>query len=493
MTHIQIEDNESARLVTDDFKIRNLVAQTLTFKHPSYVFTKAHKEGGWNGDICLFKRHSNSFGVGLIGLVNEKINEIGLRIPIHDLRPKSSIIPSPDGDDISKILIGKTLRDYQVSAIRTIFHETRGIIQSPTGSGKTVIAGGFIKLANMAGKKCLFVTHQKELLHQTYKAFNDVGIDAGICGDSIRDLAHKTIIGTVQTLYAGVEKRNKKGAIVRRANPEILSLLQSIDILILDEAHRGDSDSFQAVCNNCKNAYYRIGLTATPLMKSQLDDLALIKQTGTVIYRITIKDLVERGLLAQPYIKLVKISRPELNRNLKYNSAYSQGIVLNDHRNQQIVDHAVGFAQNKLTTLILVSMINHGKLLLQSLSKYPGLKVRFIHGSKDDETRNEALAALKDKKIDILISTTITDEGVDIPAVSAVILAGGMKSPIKLYQRIGRGMRPKETGNWVLIVDFIDLTNRHLASHSKERFQLIHEEPGFKIVPNFDSLIKMAA
>ena len=491
MSHFQIENNKVARLVTDDFVIRNLVAKGLTFQLPNYKFTKAHKTTGWDGSLCFFHRNSNTLDVGLIDIAREKALEIGLDIPVVDMRPKVSIDLGPD-EKIATILEGKTLRDYQVGANRAIFEKTRGIIQSPTGSGKTVIAAAATRIANIFGKRVLFITHQKELMYQTHKAFTNCGIDTGLCGDSTRDLRHPTVIGTVQTLYGGTEKKSKEGKIIRRADPELAALLKGADFIFLDEAHRGDTMTFQAVCNECSNAYFRIGLTATPMMKGLFEDLQLISQTGGIIYHITIKDLVDRGLLAQPYIKFIKITAPLLNQRLAYAAAYSQGIARNDLRNQQIIEHAVDFAHAGLTTLILVSKIEHGKHLLEMLARYPGLRIRFIHGSKDIETREEALKALAAKEIDILISSTISDEGVDIPAVSAVILAGGMKSPIKLYQRVGRGMRPKKDANWVLIVDFIDLTNKHLARHSKERFQLIHDEPGFIIVPNFDSIIKTA-
>ncbi len=148
MTYFQIENNRTARLVTDDFRVRNLVAKGLTFQLPNFKFTKAHKEGGWDGNICFFKRHSNTLEVGLIDLAQEKAREIGMIIPVVDKRPDTPIKLDPSYD-IAHVLDGKTLRDYQEDAIRTIFTRTRGIIQSPTGSGKTVIAAGAIKIANL--------------------------------------------------------------------------------------------------------------------------------------------------------------------------------------------------------------------------------------------------------------------------------------------------------------------------------------------------------
>ena len=62
------------------------------------------------------------------------------------------------------------------------------------------------------------------------------------------------------------------------------------------------------------------------------------------------------------------------------------------------------------------------------------------------------------------------DEGVDIPSVGAVVLAGGMKSRIKFIQRIGRGSRRKKVGpNYVYVLDFWDGDHVYLRSHSKKR------------------------
>jgi len=487
MTHFQIIDNKTAKLVTDDYRVRNLVAKGLTFQHPGARFTKAFKTGGWDGSISHFRRVNNTFPAGLIDLAKESAKSLGLDIDVIDARPPQKIkMPH-----LTDIVSGKTLRGYQKDAVKTIFGKTRGIIQAPTGSGKTVIAAAAIRVANQNGKKVLFLTHQKELFYQTQKAFVLAGIDTGLIGDSVRDLDHPTIIGMVPTLYAGLEKRDKKThEIIRRANPQIVALLQSVDFLIIDEAHHGAAESFEQVCIACTGAYWRIGLTATPLMKGLLEDVALIAQTGGIITRITIEHLIDEGMLAQPYIQFVRVNTPLLPQTLPYRVAYKLGVAENQTRHAQVVAAAVRFAENKLTTLILVNSIQHGRALLERLHFIEGLRVQFIHGTKSTETRADAIKALAEQKLDVLISSVITDEGVDIPAVSAVILAGGMKSVIKLYQRIGRGMRPKEKDNKVLIVDFIDLTNKHLARHSMEHYLTIKNEPGFIIVNDFDNFLK---
>lgn len=488
-------DNVVAQLETKDRNLVNAVHDALVYEKPGYQFTKAHKERGWDGKIRLFSLYNWTFPAGLVKWVRKIVMSKGLNVELVDLRDRSRRLPPIPPENIENVLEGKKLRDYQVKAIQRIFAVSRGIIQSPTGSGKTVIAAGASKLASEHGLKVLFLTHQKELLHQTRQSFIESGIDAGIVGDGERVFRPVTV-ATVQTLFAGFPKKDHLGRVKKPGNERILQLMKGADFVILDECHRSDSDTWQAVTNACKSAYYKIGLTATPMMKGVESDMKLMCVTGDVIYRITLQDLIDRGLLAQPYIKFVKIAFPQLKqlpngRNYTYQQAYRYGVVENNYRNEWIVEETVELAAAGETVLVLVSQINHGKKLQQALhARYPSLKTYFIHGSRTNEQRNVALKALETGRLNVMISSTITDEGVDIRNISAVVLAGGMKSTIKLYQRIGRAMRPKEGLNRCLIVDFIDLTNKHLAKHSKERFEAIKAEPGFIIVSDFSTLLR---
>jgi len=94
------------------------------------------------------------------------------------------------------------------------------------------------------------------------------------------------------------------------------------------------------------------------------------------------------------------------------------------------------------------------------------------------------LDLMRTGKPGIFIATEILGEGVDVPSLGMVILAGGGKSHIRLLQRVGRGMRPKEDEiNRVDIVDFIDHGSRYLEQHSKERMR-IYDQEGFLLKEN---------
>jgi superfamily II DNA or RNA helicase len=493
-------DNTRAKLHFDGRAAVNAAFDALKYKIPGSEFTPKFKEGHWDGFVSMYNRLNSTFPTGVMFLVVGALREKGLAVSFDDKRDKSRTLPPVGDHSIETILKGFTLRDYQVQAVQAILAHRNGIIQSPTGSGKTLIAAAFIKYCLRHRLRVLFLTNQTELLYQTQAALEKGGMAPTLIGDGLKDFS-PLCVGMVQTLFMGLPvsrpgkftrvdgRKQWQPATSRPGKPEVIAYLNDVDVIVLDEAHGGSSESVQAICNRCVSSQYRIGLTATPLMKTWMDDLRLIAITGDIIKRITLQDLIDRGLLAQPYIKHIRISAPLLNRSLPWSKAYAAGIVNNSLRNAQVEREAVTLAAAGCTVLILVTQVQHGRILQNRLAAYGGLRVKYIHGAKTKGDRDEAIGMLKNKEIDILISSTIVDQGVDIPAVSAVILAGSGKSTIKMYQRIGRGMRPKSGDNSVYIVDFIDLTQRHLTKHSLERFKVVQAEPAFIRVDDFSKIL----
>lgn len=502
-------NNIRAFLMTRDRMMVNTVHRALEYEVPGARFTQKFKSGTWNGKMSFFDFKTWTFPAGLIGNVTRVLNERGFRYDVIDHRGAGKAMDCPSAE----ILTGKgflkapwVMRDYQAGAVKAAVERRNGVVVAPTGSGKTLICCGLIQLAAAAGLNVLFLTHKKELLHQTAKkVWETTGVPAGVIGDGVKEIKPISM-GMVQTLALGlpfkraaVEKYDPKKremvvvkkAVNRKGNPILMDYLKSVDMIIIDEAHHSDSESWQLVCNWCENAFYRIGVTATAEMKGDIEDLKLQAVTGDIIYRITLQDLIDRGLLAQPYVKFMRVGAPLLPQKMPWRDAYKAGVVKNAARNRMILDETFGLVKGGAQVLILVNQINHGKALLKNIKAILP-KTVFISGSDATEKRQAAVSGIESGELDVLISSTITDEGVDIPAISAVILAGGWKSPIRLYQRIGRGMRPKAGDNHVFIIDFIDLTNRHLARHSMARFKIIKDEPGFTIVSSFDSLMVAA-
>jgi superfamily II DNA or RNA helicase len=233
---------------------------------------------------------------------------------------------------------------------------------------------------------------------------------------------------------------------------------------------------------HCKNAHYRLALTATPFMKdNEESNMRLMAAFGSIGIKVSEKLLIERGILAKPIFKIVTLKdKPKnLMRGTPWQGAYRLGIVNNDERNRLVVAESARAARHGLSTMVLIQQKAHGHALLELMAQ-AGIRAEFIYGENDQAERKKALQKLAINEVQVLIGSTILDVGVDVPAVGLVILAGGGKAEVALRQRIGRGLRAKKSGpNVALIVDFYDEHNRYLKEHSLQRISIIKGTEGF--------------
>lgn len=286
------------------------------------------------------------------------------------------------------------------------------------------------------------------------------------------------------------EKVKRKYSRQRKRREETLELLSGMGFLCLEEAHELSNNQFYSVANACKNAHYRLALTATPFMKDEEEaNMRLMAVTGSIGIKITEKMLIDRGVLAKPYFKYIKPRMPkDLGVHSAWERAYKVGIVENQDRNLQIMlecDKAHNFG---LPIMILVLREAHGVILKEMLLSR-GIKAEFIYGKHSQIERQAALDNLAAGKLDAVIGSTIMDVGIDVPSIGLVILAGGGKAEVGLRQRIGRGLRAKKSGpNVAFIIDFDDQVNNYLVGHARQRRKIVEDTPGFaeNIVSDFD-------
>jgi superfamily II DNA or RNA helicase len=282
--------------------------------------------------------------------------------------------------------------------------------------------------------------------------------------------------------------------------------------IVVHNCHHGSSDSWTKLLLSVP-ASVRIGLSGTADKRGSLDYWRLMAVAGPVVYRLTSSELIARGFLSRPKIAFItdeKVFGPAIssykrgrttapnpgNDMLPWNTIYADAIVNNKHYNSAVAQFARSLVQRKHPTVVMCAQTTHIKNIVAECKRI-GLKVVSIEGANAVATRMKALDNLVKKRDHVLVCSPIFDEGIDVPDIEAVVLAGGGKSLVKLIQRIGRVLRKKANGrNKAVIVDFGHSHNQHTAKHAIERVEECDRQ-GWEIVnvedvTNFAKITRMA-
>jgi superfamily II DNA or RNA helicase len=450
---------ESIDSPSDETKMR----EALTVTVPNYFFTSAFRRGAWDGKFSFYNAYTRSFPSGLFCRIPPEIQE---RFIIADQRVRPVFIAG------NPQLQGIEMRDYQLEMVRQAIERGNAIISAPCGSGKTEMAAAIIKSIPV---QTVWLTHRGSLLIQTKERLEKrLGEEVGILMADKTDLKRITV-AMVQTL----SNRMKDD------DPEVKKFFhrwfrKTTQMLILDEAHHASSPTWYQLAKSC-DAYFRFGLSATPLFGDALGNFKLIATTGEELKVIDNKELVERGVSAKPVIyRLDNFSLKFINSN-RYPLSYMLGIEQNVERNKIIEALTRRHIERKDPILILVTKINHGKLLKALLKDVEG--VELLTGATSYEYRDQVLKKLDTGEVKAIIATQIFDEGVDAPNVRVLIFACAGRSWRELLQRLGRGMRRKSEGeNKIIVYDFADKGDAFLEEHSTHRLKLFKKE-GFDVIP----------
>lgn len=448
----------------------NRFSDLLAVKIEGAWFSKAYKMGRWDGKKKFFNRGTCRFYTGLLGYAKSNLPDVEI-VEIDERIPVAS-------NNLPLSLNGIELWDYQKEAIYQAIRQKRGIIASPTNSGKTEIACGIIKVLGLPAN---FITHRRRLLWQTKKRFEDrLGIEVGIVGDQVREIRDINIL-SIHT----IAKRLKE------EDPTITALLENTSVVFSDECHHVSAGGWEGCLKSCTSAYYRFGLSATPLMRDSVSNMTVLGLTGDEIITVTDQQLTDWGISAYPSVFLYHIGGPKFPKHYPYEKVYEEGVIYCHERNEFIVETAKRWTGIGKSVFIIVFIIKHGEHLTKLLND-AGVKTEFISGKGN--ANDDAVDRFARKELLCIVSSNISDEGLDVPAIDVLIPCVEDKSILKVVQRVGRGRRKKKEGeNVVIIVDFIHTNNPHLKKHSKARLEQYEKMklPLYEVVKTWDDVRKL--
>ncbi len=342
---------------------------------------------------------------------------------------------------INPPVIERVLRDYQQEAIDRLRDSLRSgyrrpMLQSPTGSGKTLVAATLVNMALAKGKRVAFVVPSLSLISQTIEAFAAEGIyDVGIqqANHMMTDHSRPVQICSIQT-------------IARRGYP-------SADMVICDEAHK----IFEAYGRWFTDpAWARIpfiGLSATPWTKG------LGKLYDTLIVLSTTAEMVEAGYLS-PF-RVYAAAHPDLKGVRTVAGDYHEGELSIAMNKATLVGDVVNtwlkYAEDRPTLCFAVDRAHAQHL--QKQFEAAGVPTAYQDMNSTPNERNEIKRKFHKGEIKVVTSCETMIVGVDWD-VRCVSFVRPTKSEILYCQAIGRGLRTAEGKQDCLILDHSDTTLR---------------------------------
>jgi superfamily II DNA or RNA helicase len=358
-----------------------------------------------------------------------------------------------------------TYRDHQEKSITEAVKRGRGVICIPTAGGKTLIMAGIIESMRLSlGKlnvKALVLVPNIQLVEQTSKDFEEYGMEKVTkwSGDNIPNPDATTVVAGTQILLS--EKSD-------------LSLLNDIDLLLVDETHGIRKGNEINKVLQLVNTNYKFGFTGT-MPTSLIDQWNIIGKIGPIIFQEKTQDLQNKNYVSNFKIFILNILHKNIpkfehnpNRPSEAFEKELEFLTNNSRRNEIITNLALKVKNN---TIIMADRIQHGETLEALLKEKceDGRPIYFIRGSTEMEDR-EAIRKLMEGRNDVIVVaiSKIFSTGINIPNLHNIIFASAGKAKIKIMQSIGRALRLHPTKTMANIFDISDNT-KYGKRHVSER------------------------
>lgn len=311
------------------------------------------------------------------------------------------------------------------------------LLQGDVGSGKTVVAFLALLVAVADGYQGAIMVPTEILAEQHYKKFSDWAKDLGI---NIGLLIGKQRIKQRREILEGIRLGSINIVVGTHALIQEAVDFNRLGIVVIDEQHRFGvkqrellaqkaqiKEDEQLQLQNQENEIKskdnlnveKLFMTATPIPRtlalamhgdldmSEIDEMPLGRKTieTTVVTR-----------KADAY----KLIKTELDKN---NQAY---IVF------PLIDQSETLAAKAAT-------VEYERL---SKTVFKDYRLGLLHGKLKDEDKEQIMQEFRDKKLDILIATTVIEVGVDVPDATVMLIESaerfGLAQLHQLRGRVGR-------------------------------------------------------
>lgn len=327
----------------------------------------------------------------------------------------------------------RPLRGRQIDVIPAITQAVREghrriVIQSPTGSGKTVISAHLMDRSAKKGKRPMFVAPAIALVEQTLASFEDQGM---------RD------IGIIQARHERTDFMARiqiasRDTLVRRPLPEI-------DMMIIDEVHDQRTALMDIVNGDALKNKLVIGLSATPWSKG------LGLHFTKLIIAATMKDMIDdgppTGLCGMRVFGVPADFEPDFTGVKKVGDDLDEGATARIMDTPKLVGNAVehwlktrqeGEHPGDRTFLRGVNRA-HAKSLMEAFQA-AGVTCGYVDGETSKDERKRQFEKYRSGENKVIASVRVLGVGVD-EDVRCMVDCAKTISEINHVQWWGRGVR----------------------------------------------------
>ncbi|MBT9133707.1 MAG: putative DNA repair helicase RadD [Firmicutes bacterium] len=376
----------------------------------------------------------------------------------HWRKPKQLyLLDDPESDNYTVLPIVEP-RGAQIEALYEL-ERTRedgfdkALVIAATGTGKTYLAA----FDSLGFSRVLFVAHREEILKQAEASFRAVrpAATTGLFMGTSKDTEQSLIFASVQTL-GRAEHLNAS-----YFDPT------DFDYMVVDEFHHAAAISYQNLLSYFKPKFL-LGLTATPDRMDNKDIYTLCEHN--VAYEVSLKGAINRDWLVPfRYYGIFDATDYEQidYQNGKYDVAQLEDSLSRLERAQLVFEHYTRYRRSR--ALGFCVSVKHAEYMAAYFNQQ-GVKAACVTSngtSSYSQDRSDAIKGLKEKKIEVIFSVDMFNEGVDIPAVDMVMFLRPTESYTIFMQQLGRGLRKVEGKEHLLVLDFI---GNYRKAHFKPSF-----------------------
>lgn len=292
------------------------------------------------------------------------------------------------------------------------------LLQGDVGSGKTVVAEIAAYKAVKSGYQAAIMAPTAILATQHLESFTALLDDTGI---------------KCELLISGISKKKKEDILERLKNGEI-------DILIGTHALLEENVVFKNLGLVVTDEQHRFGVRQRSTIVKKGDNPNVLVMTATPIPRTLA--LILYGDLDISIID-------ELPPNRKKIDTFPVTKDMDDRVNNFIKEQIDSGRQAYIVCpLVEDSEEIDARSVLELAEKYKNVvfkdyKVEYLHGKMKPKEKDEIMERFKNREIDILISTTVIEVGVNVPNANIMVIENaerfGLAQLHQLRGRVGRG------------------------------------------------------